>query len=196
MATRAPCLAARFAISRASRDFPMPGSPIRMAQRPSPAIAATVACSSTLSSSSRPMSTGQASSPIRSVCSGTGGATTAWCKNLAPEPEGAAMPIDRVPAPGGLPFSTSVTVSGGGRWVMLAGQLGLDDDGRVDPGGGTAANIVRISAALTSLADAPDYLRAIGDAFGGDLPASTTVQVAGLLLGAHVEVDGIALIPG
>ncbi len=126
------------------------------------------------------------------------------------------MPIDRVPAPGGLPFSTSVTVSGGGRWVMLAGQLGLDDDGRVDPGGvaaeaaraferlvaaveaqgGTAANIVRISAALTSLADAPDYLRAIGDAFGGDLPASTTVQVAGLLLGAHVEVDGIALIPG
>lgn len=125
------------------------------------------------------------------------------------------MTITRTPAGGGLPFSKAVAVRGQGEWIYLAGQLGLDAHGTPVAGGvdaearqafarllealrqvgGTADHVIKISASLTSLDQAGEYVAVIREVFGDQPPASTTVQVAGLLLGAHVEIDAVAFIP-
>ncbi|GAB2766557.1 RidA family protein [Sinomonas soli] len=125
------------------------------------------------------------------------------------------MGIERIPGGSGLPFSKAVSVQGPGRWIFVAGQLGLDENGALVPGGiaaeaaqafarvlgavheagGDTGHVVKITAALTSLDEVGSYLNAIRQAFGEHLPASTTVQAAGLLLGAHVEIDAVAFVP-
>jgi 2-iminobutanoate/2-iminopropanoate deaminase len=125
------------------------------------------------------------------------------------------MSIARYPADGGMTFSKSVAIAGQGTWVYLSGQVGTDGSGKVVPGGteaetvqtfenliaavteagGSRDDIVRITGYLTSLDDYSGYSAARKKVFGDKLPASTAVQVAGLLLGAHVEVDAVAFIP-
>ncbi len=125
------------------------------------------------------------------------------------------MSVQRFAADGGMTFSKSVVVAGQGTWIYLSGQVGLDDDGQIVPGGteaealktfehliaavtqagGTAADIIRITGYLTSLDDYAGYGAARKKVFGDTLPASTAVQVAGLLLGAHVEIDAVAFVP-
>lgn len=97
------------------------------------------------------------------------------------------MTIERTQADRGLPFSKAVTVQGAGRWVFLAGQLGSDETGQPVHGGpaaeaaqafarllgalrecgGSAEHVVRISASLTSLANASPV-------FAGARPGSST----------------------
>jgi 2-iminobutanoate/2-iminopropanoate deaminase len=55
-------------------------------------------------------------------------------------------------------------------------------------------DVVRITAYLTDLADYPVYSRARAAAFQGNPPASATVQVAGLLVNAKLEIDAIAVV--
>ena len=124
------------------------------------------------------------------------------------------MSVERIPSASGGSYSDSVAVGGAGRWVFVAGQLPADErcrrmaaslgdqaDGcfeRIEqalaPHGATLADVVRITAYLTSLENFAEFAEARGRRFGPNLPASTAVQVAGLLGGAIVEVDAIAFV--
>ena len=57
------------------------------------------------------------------------------------------------------------------------------------------SHVVKINAFVTSLEEYPDYAQARAERFGELLPASATVQVAGLLVGAHIEIDAVAFVP-
>lgn len=124
------------------------------------------------------------------------------------------MSATRHPADGGMTFSKSVAIDGQGTWIYLSGQVGLDDSGHIVPDG-TEANtlqtlelpiaavteagdrredVVRITGYLTCLDDHALYV-ARKQAFGDAAPASTPVQVAGLLRGAQVEIDAVAFVP-
>jgi 2-iminobutanoate/2-iminopropanoate deaminase len=111
-------------------------------------------------------------------------------------------------------FSDAVVVEMGEfDMIFVSGQVGMGPDGKITSGGFAAeadscfANVrgalercgasmdqvVRITAYLTDLADYAAYGQARGRAFPASPPASATVQVAGLLVGARVEVDAVAV---
>jgi enamine deaminase RidA (YjgF/YER057c/UK114 family) len=112
-------------------------------------------------------------------------------------------------------FSDSVTTTGAGRVIYVSGNVGFGDDGKVVSGGmeaearATFANIervlraagaemsdvVKINAFITDLDSYSEYAKVRIEVFGDTLPASATVQVAGLLVGAHIEIDAIAFVP-
>jgi enamine deaminase RidA (YjgF/YER057c/UK114 family) len=54
--------------------------------------------------------------------------------------------------------------------------------------------IVSIKVYLTDLASYAEFSKVRGEVFPNDPPESTAVQVAGLLLGARIEIDGVAFI--
>jgi 2-iminobutanoate/2-iminopropanoate deaminase len=60
--------------------------------------------------------------------------------------------------------------------------------------GATLADVVRITAYLTTLDDYAAYSEVRKRAFGEAFPASAAVQVAGLLGGALVEIDAVAFL--
>jgi 2-iminobutanoate/2-iminopropanoate deaminase len=112
-------------------------------------------------------------------------------------------------------FSDAVVVDlGGHAMVYVSGQVGNDASGKVtaksfeeeanlclanvaralEKAGAEMKDVVRITAYLTDLADYAVYSHARGAAFQGDAPASATVQVAGLLVNAKIEIDAIAVI--
>ena len=114
-----------------------------------------------------------------------------------------------------MSFSGALLVEGEGAWVFISGQLGTDEDGNIVPGGleaearltfshlidkvvaagGGSSNVVKLTAYLTSLDEYPKYGSVRREVFGDTLPASTAVQVVGLLGGATIEIDAIAFIP-
>jgi enamine deaminase RidA (YjgF/YER057c/UK114 family) len=53
---------------------------------------------------------------------------------------------------------------------------------------------VRITAYLTDLSLYSVYSKVRAETFGADWPASATVGVASLLLGAKLEVDAVAVV--
>ena len=118
------------------------------------------------------------------------------------------MAVERQAGPVGLSFSNSLRVQDpSGTWIYVSGQFGTDEAGAITPGGlaaeskaalenvlkavrdagGTAADVVKITAYLTSLDDYPRYNEVRREVFGPNLPASTAVAVAGLILPAAVE---------
>jgi enamine deaminase RidA (YjgF/YER057c/UK114 family) len=118
------------------------------------------------------------------------------------------MSIQRVPGAGTATFSKAVAVSGAGRTVYVSGNISArgsmaeQANGCIDQieaalraVGGSLEDVVRITAWLTSLDEYKEYNRVRGERFGGNLPASAAVQVAGLLQGALIEIDAIAFIP-
>lgn len=128
--------------------------------------------------------------------------------------------IERFDRPAGMPLVTgySHVTAGTGRLVTVSGQLPVDGDGTlVHPSdalvqarcvfenlalalraaGARPADVLRLGFFLVDLADL-GAVRAARDEFlgGGPVPASTLVQVAGLVLpGARVEVDALAVTP-
>lgn len=60
--------------------------------------------------------------------------------------------------------------------------------------GASFQDVIRITAYLTNLADYPAYDRVRKETFPDAPPASSTVQVAGLLVNAHLEIDTVAVI--
>ncbi len=120
--------------------------------------------------------------------------------------------LTRDPAHG---FSDAVTAVGPGRVIHIAGNVGFGPDGELVSGGIAAearatldniertlraagaelSHVVKINAFITSLEDYPAYAAVRAERFGEDLPASATVQVAGLLAGAHIEIDAVAFVP-
>jgi enamine deaminase RidA (YjgF/YER057c/UK114 family) len=127
------------------------------------------------------------------------------------------MAVERQAGLSGLSFSNSLRVpEAPGRWVYVSGQFGTDEAGAITPGGlaaeakaalghvlkavgeagGTAADVVKITAYVTSLDDYPRYNEVRREVFGPDLPTSTAVAVAGLIMtGASIEIDAVAFVP-
>jgi enamine deaminase RidA (YjgF/YER057c/UK114 family) len=118
------------------------------------------------------------------------------------------MSIQRVPGAGAATFSKAVVVSGAGRTVYVSGNISPSGsmaeqaNGCIDQieealraVGGSLEHVVRITAWLTRLDEYGEYNRVRGERFGGNLPASAAVQVAGLLQGALIEIDAVAFIP-
>lgn len=127
------------------------------------------------------------------------------------------MAVERQAGPAGLSFSNSLRVrEASGTWVYVSGQFGTDEAGQITPGGlaaeskaalenvvkavreagGTAADVVKITAYLMSLDDYPRYNDARREVFAAKLPASSAVAVAGLILkDALIEIDAVAFVP-
>lgn len=125
------------------------------------------------------------------------------------------MGIDRLMTNPSWGFADAVTTSGAGRTIHISGNVGFGDDGKVVSGGmgaearATFANIertlgdagagmshvVKITAFVTSLENYGEYAQVREELFGDRLPASSTVQVAGLLVGAQIEIEAVAFVP-
>jgi 2-iminobutanoate/2-iminopropanoate deaminase len=127
------------------------------------------------------------------------------------------MTVERQAGPAGLSFSNSLRVrEPSGTWVYVSGQFGTDEAGALIPGGlaaearaalenilkavreagGTAADVVKITAYLMSLEDYSHYNEVRKEVFAAKLPTSTAVAVAGLIVkGASIEIDAVALVP-
>jgi 2-iminobutanoate/2-iminopropanoate deaminase len=100
--------------------------------------------------------------------------------------------------------------------VFISGEIGRDESGKLVSGGFDAetrqcfANIerslracgaslkdvVRITAYIKDLANYSVYSKVRNEMFGDAWPASASVGVADLLLGAGLEVDAIAVVGG
>ena len=126
------------------------------------------------------------------------------------------MVVEREPGPEGLSFSNSLQTRGVGTWVYVAGQFGTTPSGEIVQGGlaaqaraafgavldavakagGTAADVVRITAYFTTLDEYGDYNGVRREVFGSTLPTSTAIQVAGLISpDAVIEIDAVAFVP-
>jgi 2-iminobutanoate/2-iminopropanoate deaminase len=118
------------------------------------------------------------------------------------------MPVKRVPVTTGASYSKAVAASGPGTTVYVSGMIApggtmaeqtnrcfdqIEESLRAV--GGSLEHVVRIAAWLTSLDQYAEYGRVRGERFGGNLPASAAVRVAGLLQGTEIEIDAVAFIP-
>lgn len=126
------------------------------------------------------------------------------------------MSIDRLTTNPASGFSDAVTTTGPGRVIHVSGNVGFGDDGKVVSGGMEAearatfasiertleaagaamSHVVKINAFITNLDAYGEYAKVRAEVFGEQLPASATVQVAGLLVGAQIEIDAVAFVPG
>jgi enamine deaminase RidA (YjgF/YER057c/UK114 family) len=97
------------------------------------------------------------------------------------------MDKQRVPSPWGTSFCDSISFSGPGRWIYVSGQIGALEDG-------TIVNETFAAEAEQCFARIADYDVARGNAFAGHPPSSATVQVAGLVADARLEVEAVAFI--
>jgi enamine deaminase RidA (YjgF/YER057c/UK114 family) len=117
--------------------------------------------------------------------------------------------------PTGVPYSQGLKVSGQ-RMIFVSGQLAVDEKGTVvspgsiedqarfifkaidrlvREGGGTLANVVKITAFVTTLDGYASYGKVRREVFGETLPTSATVQVTSLVTpGCVIEIDAIAVL--
>lgn len=115
----------------------------------------------------------------------------------------------------GAPYAQGLKVAGQ-QLIFISGQLALDEHGKVvDPGnleaqaryifrsiekllregGGSLANVVKITAFVTTLDGYSSYGQVRRDVFGADLPTSATVQVTSLVApGCVIEIDAMAVL--
>jgi 2-iminobutanoate/2-iminopropanoate deaminase len=126
-----------------------------------------------------------------------------------------ADPIRRILNERDRGFAAAVVVPLGSRsMVFISGEVGRDDSGKIVPGGFDAEtrrcfanlesalqragagfkDVVRITAYVKDLADYPVYAQIRNEIFGAQCPASATVGVSGLLLGARIEIDAVAVV--
>jgi 2-iminobutanoate/2-iminopropanoate deaminase len=124
------------------------------------------------------------------------------------------MSIERLTTNPAAGFADAVTTSGTGRTIYVSGNVGFGSEGKVVEGGMGAeaeatfdniervleqagadfSQIIKINAFITDLDEYADYAAVRERRFGDKLPASATVQVAGLLVGAHIEIDAVAFV--
>jgi 2-iminobutanoate/2-iminopropanoate deaminase len=125
------------------------------------------------------------------------------------------MEKQRVPSPWGTSFCDSISFEGPGRWIYVSGQIGAEEDGTIvsssfaaeaeqcfariaaslQKAGASMRDVVKITGYVTSTEHYVDYDVARGRAFAGTPPSSATVQVAGLVADARVEVEAVAFVP-
>lgn len=124
--------------------------------------------------------------------------------------------IEYLVGEGNASFSLAGIVTGTGKLVYVAGQVGVGEDGAVVAGGvaaeadatfdliekimqragGELSDIVRMGVYLTSLDEYAEFAAVRQRRFPDGLPASSAVQVAGLLMGASVEIDAVGFVGG
>jgi 2-iminobutanoate/2-iminopropanoate deaminase len=125
------------------------------------------------------------------------------------------MPVETVATPSAPPvagpYSPAVRA---GDWLVLAGQVGLDAEGRLAKGveaqarqvllnveavltdcGAAMSDVAKTTVFVTDLADFATVNAVYASAFGEHRPARSTVQVAGLPGGASVEIEVWAYVP-
>ncbi len=116
---------------------------------------------------------------------------------------------DKVP-PARVPLSQAIKV---GDWVYASGQLGRDPGtGRIAEGGITAetrqvcenlkavleaggsslGKVVKVTIYMTDLGELMEMNEVFNAYFPNDPPARTTLQAAGLVGGARIEIEAIA----
>jgi 2-iminobutanoate/2-iminopropanoate deaminase len=112
-------------------------------------------------------------------------------------------------------FSAAVVVPLGPKsLIFVSGEIGRDASGKIVEGGfetearqcfanlksaleragATFQDVVRITAYVKDLADYPSYAKVRLEIFGEQWPASASVGVSDLLLGARLEIDAVAAI--
>lgn len=122
------------------------------------------------------------------------------------------MSVERVPS-SFASFSELVTVTGNGTWIHIAGQVGFDDTGKQVVEGGVAAqtrvifdqierllvgagasldSVIKLTVYMTDLGEYGEFSAVRTERFPEKQPASAAVGVSDLLLGAKIEIDGIA----
>ena len=128
-----------------------------------------------------------------------------------------AVRTDAAPAPvAGAPYSQAVAATPG-EIVWVSGQVPVDpatgelieDDVRLQTAlalrhvaailaaaGGGLDDVVKTTVFLADLADFAAMNEVYARAFGAAAPARATVEVAGLPLGARVEIEAVAVLPG
>lgn len=124
------------------------------------------------------------------------------------------MSIERLTTNPASGYSDAVASAGPGRTIYISGTVGFGDGGKVVEGGMGAearatfdniekaleamgariSDVVKINAFVTSFDEYQQYAAAREERFGENLPASATVQVAGLLAGASIEIDAVAFV--
>jgi enamine deaminase RidA (YjgF/YER057c/UK114 family) len=125
------------------------------------------------------------------------------------------MSIERITTNPAAGFADAVATAGGGRTIYVSGNVGFGSQGKVVDGGMRAearatfdniervlrsagadfSQIVKINAFITDRDEYPEYAEVRAELFGEQLPASATVEVSGLLVGAHIEIDAVAFVP-
>lgn len=108
------------------------------------------------------------------------------------------------------PLSSAVRL---GDLVLISGQVGIDEQGRVVPGigeqtrgclesiasilqglGGSLRDVVQTRVFLTNFAEYEDYNRVYRDFFSDPFPTRSTVGTPMLALGAEIEIEAIAIL--
>jgi 2-iminobutanoate/2-iminopropanoate deaminase len=126
-----------------------------------------------------------------------------------------AAPVQRILNERDRGFAAAVVVPLGTRSLaFISGEVGRDASGKLVAGGFEAEtrqcfanlqfalqragaefkDVVRITAYLKNLADYPVYAQVRNEIFGTGWPASASVGVADLLLGASIEIDAVAVV--
>ena len=126
------------------------------------------------------------------------------------------MSTTHLPSPLSKSFSEAVVVPPlPGAWIMVSGQVGVPYEGgpntmdfaeetrvcferiqqTLAKAGATMAHVVKIQVYLTDLAPYGEFSRVRGQFFPTNPPASSAVQVSGLLLNARIEIDAVAYLP-
>ena len=126
-----------------------------------------------------------------------------------------AAPIRRILNERDRGFAAAVVVPlGSHSMIFVSGEVGREESGRIVSGGfdsevrrcfanlGFALqragagfkDVVRITAYVKDLTDYPAYAEIRNEIFGTEWPASATVGVADLLLGARIEIDALAIV--
>jgi 2-iminobutanoate/2-iminopropanoate deaminase len=112
-------------------------------------------------------------------------------------------------------FAAAVVVPLGLRsMVFISGEVGRDASGKLVAGsfdaetrqcfanlkvalqraGAEIKDVVRITAYVKELADYGVYAQIRNEIFGAEWPASASVGVSDLLLGARIEIDAVAVV--
>ena len=124
--------------------------------------------------------------------------------------------LKHLPSPISPTFSEALRIDNeAGSWLFIAGQVGVaippdkkpitfEQEVRVTFDrireslrklDADMDKIVSIKVYLTDLAPYAEFSKVRGEVFPHNPPTSTAVQVAGLLLGARIEIDAVAFIP-
>lgn len=108
------------------------------------------------------------------------------------------------------PLSAAVRL---GEWILVSGQIGLDDEGRIVPGGvggqtraclealksilagmeASLSDVVHTRIFLTDFADYNTFNEIYQKFFSSSYPTRSTVGTTELALGAAIEIEAIAV---
>jgi 2-iminobutanoate/2-iminopropanoate deaminase len=125
-----------------------------------------------------------------------------------------ALPLKRILNERDRGFAAALVVPLGERsMIFVSGEVGRDASGKIVSGGfeaetrqcfanlefalkragATFKDVVRITAYVKDLADYAVYAQVRNEIFGSEWPASASVGVSDLLLGARIEIDAVAV---